>query len=118
MKNTGGYPRVHVDSATAAAVGQAGGVLLTEKVRVTGLELALSDALSPWRKPFAVHDPGKVVLTLAIALVLGGDALANTGARRGEPGVFGTVVSDATVSRTSTDLAAGDRGDQHRSRGC
>ena len=106
MKNTGAYPRVHVDTARVAAVGQAGGVLLTETVRVTGLDLALSEALSPWRKPFTTHDPGKVVLDLAIALALGGDALADVGVLRGEPGVFGRVASDPTVSRTIAALAA------------
>ncbi len=106
MKNTGAYPRVHVDTARVAAVGQAGGVLLTETVRATGLDLALSDALSSWRKPFATHDPGKIVADLAIALALGGDALADIGALRGEPGVFGLVASDPTVSRLITALAA------------
>ena len=106
MKNTGAYPRVHVDTARVAAVGQAGGVLLTETVRATGLDLALSDALSSWRKPFATHDPGKIVADLAIALALGGDALADIDALRGEPGVFGLVASDPTVSRLITALAA------------
>ena len=106
MKNTGAYPRVHVDTARVAAVGQAGGVLLTETVRATGLDLALSDALSSWRKPFATHDPGKIVADLAISLALGGDALADIGALRGEPGVFGLVASDPTVSRLITALAA------------
>ncbi len=45
MKNTGSYPQVHVDTAPVFAVGQAGGVLLAETARVTGLDLALSDAL-------------------------------------------------------------------------
>ena len=30
MKSTGSYPRVHVDTAKVTAVGQAGGILLTE----------------------------------------------------------------------------------------
>ena len=37
VKVTGIYPRVGVDSGEVAAVGHAGGVLLTETVRVTGL---------------------------------------------------------------------------------
>lgn len=56
MSNTGFYPRMHVDTANVPAVGHAGGVLLTETIRATGLGTALSEALSPWRKPFAVHD--------------------------------------------------------------
>ncbi len=52
MRNTTGfYPRVHVDTAGSSAVGQAGGVLLTETVRTSGLDSAMRAALAPWRKP-------------------------------------------------------------------
>jgi hypothetical protein len=104
------YPRVRVDTSNSTAVGQAGGVLLTEAVAVAGLDAVLSAALASWRKPLAVHDPGKVVLDLAVSLVLGGDCLADIGLLRAEPGVYGPVASDPTVSRTidalATDAAA------------
>jgi hypothetical protein len=106
VKRNGLYPRVHVDTADVAAVGQAGGVLLTETATVTGLGTELSRALAPWRKPLAVHDPAKVVLDLAVALALGGDCLADVTLLRAEPGVYGPVASDATVSRTIAALAA------------
>ena len=64
MKTIGVYPRVHVDTAAVSAVGHAGGVLLTETIRATGLDRVLSGALGSWRKPLATHDPGKVVLDL------------------------------------------------------
>ena len=51
MDTTGLYPRVQVDVASVSAVGQAGGALLTETVRATGLDQALSTALAPWRRP-------------------------------------------------------------------
>ena len=41
VNNTGLYPRVRVDSADVPAVGHAGGVMLTETVRVTGLDPAV-----------------------------------------------------------------------------
>lgn len=100
------YPRVQVDSTDCAAVGQAGGVLLTEVVRASGLDGALSAALECWRKPTAVHDPGKVVLDLALTLALGGDCLADIALLRAEPGVYGRVASDPTVSRTIAALAS------------
>lgn len=99
MKTTGLYPRVHVDAADIPAVGQAGGVLLTDTIRVTGLDRGLSDALARWRKPFAIHDPGKIIADLAVSLALGGDALCDLAVVRAEPGVYGLVASDATVSR-------------------
>jgi len=58
-------------------VSQAGGVLLAETIRKTGLDRAISAALAPWRKARAVHDPGKVLLDVALALALGGDCLAD-----------------------------------------
>jgi hypothetical protein len=100
------YPRVQVDTADVPAVGQAGGMLLTETVRASGLDAGLSAALEPWRKPLAIHDPGKVVLDLALTLALGGDCLADIALLRAEPRVYGRVASDPTVSRTIDALAA------------
>lgn len=60
----------------------------------------------PWRKPRAVHNPGKVLLDVALAVALGGDCLADIGMLRAEPGVFGPVASDPTVSRLIDTLAA------------
>jgi hypothetical protein len=53
----------------------------------------------------AVHDPAKVLLDLAVTLGLGGDCLADIAVVRAEPGVFGLVASDPTVSRTIDALA-------------
>jgi hypothetical protein len=104
-KTTGFYPSVGVDSAPVAAVGSAGGVLLTRVCEVTGLSVALREGLLSWRKPTAVHDPGKVLTDLAVTLALGGDCLADAAMLRSEPGVYGRVASEATVSRTITALA-------------
>lgn len=105
MKSIGLYPRLFVDTAPVAAVGHAGGVLLTETLRVSGLAAVLSEALTPWRKPLSVHDPGKIVTDLAVALALGGDCLADVAAVRAESGVYGRVASDPTVSRLISTLA-------------
>jgi hypothetical protein len=84
---------------------QAGSVLLVETVRKTGLDQAISAALAPWRKPRAVHDPGKMLLDAALAVALGGDCLADIAMLRAEPDVFGPVASDPTVSRLIDTLA-------------
>ena len=75
-------------------VSQAGGVLLTETIRAVGLDRELSAALARWRRPLAVHDPGKVITDLAVTLALGGDCLADIALLRAEPGVYGPVASD------------------------
>jgi len=106
-KRNGLYPAVQADAAGAGVVSHAGGVALLETVRAASLDVGLSEALGAWRKPTAVHDPAKVVLDLAVALALGGDCLADIAVLRAEPGVYGPVASDPTVSRT-IDALAGD----------
>ncbi|MFJ8600942.1 IS1380 family transposase [Streptomyces shenzhenensis] len=96
----------HLDARGCQVVSQAGSVLLVETVRRTGLDQAISAALAPWRKPRAVHDPGKILLDVALAVALGGDCLADVGMLRAEPAVFGSVASDPTVSRLVDTLAA------------
>ena len=107
MKHSiGSYPRVRVRGDGRQVVSQAGSVLLVETVHKTGLDQAISQALAPWRKPRAVHDPGKVLLDVALAVALGGDCLADVAVLRAEPAVFGPVSSDPTVSRLIDTLAA------------
>lgn len=103
---TGSYPHVRVQDDGRAVVSQAGSVLLVETVRKTGLDQAISQVLAPWRKPRAVHDPGKVLLDVALAVALGGDCLADVAMPRCEPALFGPVASDPTVSRLIGTLAA------------
>ena len=49
---------------------------------------------------------GKIVADLAIAVALGGDAACDVAVLRAQPGMFGSVASDPTVSRLITRLAA------------
>jgi len=65
MKRSRFYPRPAVVLGPVSAVGQAGGVLLTETIRAAGLDVGLSTGLARWRRAGAVHDPGKVLLDLA-----------------------------------------------------
>src|SRR5664279_574913 len=106
VKITGLYPRLRVDTSATSAIGQAGGVLLIRTVAVTGLDRALSAGLAGWRKPLAVHDPGKIITDLALSLALGVDYLPCLAVLRAEPGVYGRVASDPTVSRAIAALAA------------
>lgn len=109
VNSIGLYPRVRTDTAGTAIVSQAGAVGLVETVRVAGLDRALSAALEPWRKPNARHDPGKILTDLALSLAVGGDCLADVAVLRDQPGVFGSVASDPTVSRLIDTLAADAR---------
>ncbi|WP_424871059.1 IS1380 family transposase [Streptomyces sp. SAI-229] len=107
---TASYPCVRVQGDGRQVVSQAGSVLLVETVRKVGLDQAISAVLAPWRKPRTVHDPGKILLDVALAVALGGDCLADVAVLRAGPGVFGPVASDPTVSRLVDALAShGDK---------
>jgi DDE family transposase len=70
-----------------------------------GLAMGLSAGLARWRPERSMHDPGKTVLDLAVAIALGGDCLADVAVVRAQPEVFGTVASDPTISRLVDTLA-------------
>ena len=67
----------------------AGTALLLRAGEKTGLLDELSQALAPWRKPLATHDPGKIVFDLAVSVAIGGDCLADIAHLRGDWDVFG-----------------------------
>jgi hypothetical protein len=99
-------PKLRVSADGTAIVSQAGAVLLTKTLRVSGLDRQLSAGLQRWRAPRAVHDPGKIIGDLAVAVALGGDCLADIAVLRSQPDLSGLVASDPVVSRLITQLAA------------
>ncbi len=105
-KRSGPYPALAVDGQGSSVVPNAGSVLLLRTAEAVGLVGALSDALAPWRRPTARHDPGKVLLDLAVSLAVGGDCLADLAQLRAASEVFGPVASDPTASRLIDTLAA------------
>ncbi len=76
-ERSGIYPRLKVDTAGSGVLSQAGAMLLTETIRVSGLERALLAALDGWKPVRAVHDPAKIVCDLALMLAVDGDCLAD-----------------------------------------
>jgi hypothetical protein len=106
VKNTAVSNKIVVSADGRGIVSQAGGLLLVQTLRVTGLDQGLSAGLARWRKPRAVHDPGKIVADLALTLALGGDCLADIAMLRSQGELYGLVASDPTVSRLVDALAA------------
>jgi Transposase DDE domain group 1 len=98
-------PWLSVITFGESLVSHAGGSLLVATAHATGLSRELSTRLGSWRRSWAIHDPGKIVLDLAVAVALGGDCAADIGVLRAQPGVFGLVASDPTVSRLVATLA-------------
>lgn len=103
------YPSLKIEDGGSPVVSQAGAGLLLRTVEKTGLSSGLSEGLARWRRPGSIHDPGKVVADLAVMLALGGDCVSDLAMLRAEPGVFGAVASDPTVSRLITALAGEER---------
>jgi len=106
VNNTARRTKITVSADGRGLVSQAGALLLAEAVRVTGLGRGLPAGLARWRAPRAVHDPGKILTDLVMALALGGDCLADIAVLRAQPGLFGPVASDPVVSRLISALAA------------
>ena len=90
---------VRVEAGRESLISSAGAALLLQTAQVSGLTAGLSHGLSPWRAGRSVHDPGKMVLDLAVSIALGGDCLADAAVVRAQPELFGAVASDPTISR-------------------
>jgi Transposase DDE domain group 1 len=105
VNNTVRRRKITVSADGRGLVSQAGVLLLLEAARLTGLGRGLSAGLARWRAPRVVHDPGKIVTDLVVALALGGDCLADIAVLRAQPGLCGLVASDPVVSRLIGALA-------------
>jgi hypothetical protein len=85
VKTTSGRrPKVIVSADGNGIVPGAGGLLVTETLRVVGLGGGLAGGLARWRRDRAVRDTGKVIGDLAVAVALGGDCLADIAVLRAE----------------------------------
>jgi Transposase DDE domain group 1 len=98
MNGTACHPKIVVSADGTGLVSQAGGLLLTWTLRATGLDAGLSAALQRWRAPRAVHDPGKIITDLAVALALGAG-------ERDQPGGCGLLGRCAMVRKASASMA-------------
>jgi hypothetical protein len=90
---------VRIESGRESLISSGGAAMLLQAAAVSGLADELSRVLSPWRLARSVHDPGKTVLDLVVAIALGGDCLADAAVVRAQSELFGTVASDPTISR-------------------
>jgi hypothetical protein len=76
----------------------AGTRLLAEMADFTGLSGARSEALAPTVRRSRRHDPGRVLLDVALTLADGGDCLTDLSVLRDQPALFGAVASTPTAS--------------------
>jgi hypothetical protein len=97
---------VRIQAGGESLISSAGAAMLLQTAALSGLAVGLSGGLARWRLDRSVHDPGKTVLDLAVAIALGGDCLADVAVVRAQPQLFGAVASDPTISRLIDALAS------------
>jgi hypothetical protein len=96
--------RIHVTADGEGIVSHAGALLLAEQADRLGLTTGLSQAMAPTRRRRSAHDPGKVLVDLAVALADGADCLADLAVLRANAEVFGPVASDPTAWRVVASI--------------
>lgn len=106
MKRNHTRPPLSVTADGKGIAAHAGTRLLAEMAEFTGLTEALSDALAPTVHRARRHDPGRVLLDMALTLADGGDCLSDLAVLRDQPALFGPVASTPTASRVIDSVDA------------
>jgi hypothetical protein len=99
VQDSSRLPRIAVTSDGQGIVSHAGIRLLAELAERLGLTAALSEAMAPTRTRRSAHDPGKVLVDLAVMLADGGDCLSDLATLRDQAAIFGPVASGPTAWR-------------------
>jgi hypothetical protein len=92
-------PRITVTTDGQGVASHAGTRLLGDLADAAGMTAAFSDALAGLRQRRSCHDPGRVLVDVAVMLADGGEAISDLAVLRDQPGLFGTVASTATAWR-------------------
>jgi Transposase DDE domain group 1 len=87
-------------------VSHAGSRLLADLADRATLTGQVSAALAPVGRPRAVHDPGRVLVDLAVAVADGAECISDIAVLADQPALFGAVASDSTVWRLLDQLDA------------
>lgn len=85
------------------AGGSLGGRLLSEVAERSGLEGKFSKTLAPLAQRRR-HDPGRVLMDLAVTLADGGECIADLATLRQQPDLFGQVASTPTAWRVLDEI--------------
>jgi hypothetical protein len=91
------YPEVTADGD--GVVSHAGTALLAELADRIGLTAALSEATCGLRSRRAGHDPGRVLVDVAVAIADGAETITDVQGLADQPGLHGAVASTATIWR-------------------
>lgn len=92
-------PRITVTTDGTGVVSHSGSRLVADVADRTTLTAELSAALDGLRKPRAFHDPGRVLLDMALAVADGASTISEIAVLGDQRELFGAVASDSTCWR-------------------
>jgi len=92
-------PKIVFSGGGSGVVSHAGSRLLAELADRAGVTGLFGDVLAGLRERRAGHDPGRVLVDLAVMLVDGGTTISDLAVLRNQPELFGPVASTATAWR-------------------
>jgi hypothetical protein len=110
----GSWPVVTTDGT--GIVSHAGTALLRELAERTGLRAEYADVAEGLRRRGGGHDPGQVLVDLAVMLADGGEAIADITALADQPALHGPVASAATAWRVLAGIDENRLADLRRAR--
>jgi hypothetical protein len=109
-------PKITVTADGAGVVSHAGSRLLADLADVTTLTGELSAVLEGARGERPRHDPGRVLVDLAVAIADGAEAISDIAVLADQSALFGPVASDSTRRLRKSTIGQGlaVRGEQAR----
>lgn len=96
--------RITTTADGEGVVSHAGSRLLADVANRTTLTAELSGALAGLRKPWARHDPGRILVDLAVAVADGATTISDIAVLADQAELFGAVASDSTCWRLLDQL--------------
>ncbi len=109
-------PKITVTADGEGVVSHAGSRLLADVADKTTLTDQLSVVLDGLRKPRARHDPGRVLVDMAVAVADGATTISDVAVLADQAALFGPVASDSTCWRLLERLDAAQLGAVARAR--
>ena len=99
MQATTTRPKITATADGEGVVSHAGSRLLADIADQTTLTGQLAESLAGLRKPRARHDPGRVLVDLAVAVADGARTISDVAVLADQAALFGPVASDSTCWR-------------------
>jgi hypothetical protein len=111
-------PKLVVSADGRGVVSHAGLRLLADLAERSTLTGELTGALEHLVRPRAVHDPGRVLVDLAVAVADGAECISDIAVLADQRALFGPVASDSTVWRLLAQLGEAEVGQRAGTTGC